>query len=354
MLVQIEKLQKIVSLAGTAPSFLRDYFFGVPAYYPNGEINIEITKNGQQVAPFVAPEIGGKVMERLGSTMKTFTAPEVAPQRVITTKNLLAAAGNSEVVFIEVGSTPESRQAKLIKDDFKDMEDAITRREESMCAEALFKGQVTVTGDGYGTQVIKFWDDADKPYSELTGTALWTATATADPLTDIEFGISQTQNRSGITSGDVIMSPKTWTLARNSDKLLKQLDTKNLDVGEIFGQNKANEMGVRLVARLNGVNIWTYSKTLKIQGADGTVSDVQIVPDGLVLFGSQSVPTEMAYGVVSITDVKNQKLVHSTGRRVVNQYLSQKNPAGIVNETKCAPLPIPKVPDGFYVLKVTA
>ena len=354
MLVQIDKLQKIISLVGTAPSFLRDYFFGTPAYYPNGEINIEIVKNGQQVAPFVAPEIGGKVMERLGSTMKTFTAPEVAPQRVITTKNLLAAAGNSEVAFIEAGSTPESRQAKLIKDDFNDMEQAITRREESMCAEVLFKGQVTVTGDGYGTQVIKFWNDADKPYSGLTGAALWTATATADPLTDIEFGISQTQNRSGITAGDVIMSPKTWTLARNSEKLLKQLDTKNLDVGEILGQNVANEMGVRLVARLNGVNIWTYSKTLKIQGANGTVTDTQIVPDGLVLFGSKAVPTEMAYGVVSITDVKNQKLVHSTGRRVVNQYLSQKNPAGIVNETKCAPLPIPKVPDGFYVLKVTA
>lgn len=351
MLVQIDRLQKIISLAGTAPSFLRDYFFGVPAYYPNGEINIEIEKNGQQVAPFVAPEIGGKVMERLGSTMKTFTAPEVAPQRVITTKNLLAAAGNDQVQFIEAGSTPETRQAALIKKDFSDMEDAITRREELMCGEALFKGQVTVTGDGYGTQVIKFWDDADKPYSELAGAALWSA-ATADPLADIEFGIAQTQNRSGITANDVIMSPKTWQLARKNEGLLKQLDTKNLDVGEILGQNVANAMGVRLVARLAGANIWTYSKTLKVQQPNGTIVDTPVVPDGLVLFGSKSVPTEMAYGVVSITDVKNQKLVHSTGRRVVNQYLSQKNPAGIVNETKCAPLPVPKVPDGFYVIKV--
>lgn len=354
MLVQIDKLQRIVSQAGTAPSFLRDYFFGTPAYYPNGEINIEIEKNGQQVAPFVAPEIGGKVMERMGSTMKTFTAPEVAPQRVITTKNLLAAAGNSEVVFIEAGSTPESRQANLIRKDFADMEDAITRREELMCGEALFRGRVTVTGDGYDTQVIQFWDQADRPYSELAGGALWSAAATADPAADIEFGISQTQNRSGITAGDVIMSPATWGLARNSERLMKQLDMKNLDVGEIFGQNVANEMGVRLVARLNGVNIWTYSKTLKVQQPDGTIVDTPVVPDGLVLFGSKSVPTEMAYGVVTITDVKAQTLRHSTGRRVVNQYLSQKNPAGIVNETKCAPLPIPKVPDGFYVLKVTA
>ena len=353
MLVQVEKLQKIVSLAGTAPSFLRDYFFGTPEYYPNGEINIEIEKNGQQVAPFVAPEIGGKVMERLGSSMKTFTPPEVAPQRVITNKNILAAAGNDTVQYIEAGSTPESRQAALIKKDFNDIEDAITRREELMCGEALFKGQVTVTGDGYGTQVIKFWDDADKPYSELSGAALWTAT-TADPIADLEFGISQTQNRSGITAGDVIMSPKTWGYARNNEKLLKALDTNNLDVGEIFGQNVANAMGVRLVARIGGVNIWTYSKTLKVQALNGTVTDTPVVPDGLVLFGSKSVPTEMAYGVVSIADVKNQKLVHSTGKRVVNQYLSQKNPAGIVNETKCAPLPVPKVPDGFYVLKVTA
>lgn len=351
MIVQLDRLQKLVNQIGVTPSWLRDTFFSTINYYPNGEINIEVEKQGQQVAPFVAPEIGGKVMERLGSNIGTFTPPEVAPQRVITTANLIAAAGNDQVVFIEAGSTPESRQMKLIRKDFDDLDKSITRREELMCSEALFKGQVTVTGDGYKTQVIQFWDQSDKPYTELTGAAMWSA-ATSDPLADLEFGIQQVQERSGITPTDVVMAPATWAYVRKNELVLKQLDTTNLDVGEIYGQEKARENGTRLVGRLAGLNIWTYGKKLKVQAEDGTVTDTALVPANLVLFASPYVPTEMAYGVVSITDVKNDRLVHSTGRRVVNQYLSQKNPAGIVNETKCAPLPIPKIPDGFYVMKV--
>ncbi len=351
MIVQIDRLQKLVNQIGVTPSWLRDTFFSAVGYYPNGEVNIEIEREGQQVAPFVAPEIGGKVLERLGSKIVTFRPPEVAPQRVITTANLLAAAGNDQVVSIEAGSTPETRQMKLIRQDFDELDKTITRREELMCSEALFQGQVTVTGDGYGTQVIQFWDQADKPYTELTGAAMWSAT-TSDPLADLEFGIQQVQERSGITPTDVVMAPATWAYVRKNDLVLKQLDTTNLDVGEIYGQEKARENGTRLVGRLAGLNIWTYSKRLNVQSPDGTIVDTALVPANLVLFASPYVPTEMAYGVVSITDFKTETLKHSTGRRVVNQYLSRKNPAGIVNETKCAPLPIPKIPDGFYVMKV--
>ena len=218
MLVQLDKLQKQIDKRGPTPSFLRDYFFSTPAFYPNGEINIEIERNGQQVAPFVAPEIGGKEKERLRSQIKKFTPPEVATQRVVTAKNLLAAAGNSEVTIIDANSTPETRKLKLIAKDFADIEDAITRREELMCSDALFNGKVTVTGDGYGTQVIQFWDQNDSPYSELQGAAMWTEDS-ADPIADLEFGIAQAQERSGITPTDVVMNPQTWSLARNKEFL---------------------------------------------------------------------------------------------------------------------------------------
>lgn len=350
MLIKVEKLQALVIGAGVLPTFLRDYFFSVPKYYPNGEVEILIEKNGQQVAPFVSPEIGGEVMERDGKRLDVYTPPEIAPQRVITTKNLLAAAGNSEVTIIEAGSTPESRQAKLIKDDFDDMEKAITRREEMSCAEVLTTGKLTVKGPGYN-DVINFWDDADKPFTALAGAALWSA-ATADPLVDIEFGVSQTQERSGVAATDVVMNASTWALARGSEKLLKQLDTTNLNVGEVFTANDLNKMGARLVGRLAGVNIWSYNATFKAQDDEGVITSKKALEDGIVLFGSPNAKTELAYGVVSITDVKNQTLKHISARRVANQYLSQKNPAGIVNELKTAVLPVPTLVDGFYVLQV--
>lgn len=354
IILSFDKINKFASRIPSTPSFLRDRYFKNVGNYINGEIPVEITKNGRQVAPFVAPEIGGKVMERDGKNVTVYEAPEVAPQRVITRKNVLATEMGNDFVLVDgnTPSTPEQRQAKLIREDLIELDEAITRREEVMCSEVLFKGQVTVIGEGYN-EVIQFWDQADKPYEELSGGAKWDAPTTSDPAADIERGISMVQQRSGYTPTELIVHPKDWALARQSQKLMDQLDTKNISLGEINLDSTANEQGVRVVGRIGGLTIMTYSQTVTTQdNADGTQTPVALVPEGYILFANPANPTEMAYGVVQVNDVKAQEPRYSAQKRTPNMYLNQKNPAGIVVETKCAPLPIPFIPDAFYVIKV--
>lgn len=352
-IIYFDKLIKIASKLSVTPSVLRDRFFGNPQFFTDGEIPVEITKNGRQVAPFVAPEVGGVVMERDKRSVTVYEPPEIAPQRVITRKNILKAERGDDVVIVENGdnSTPETRKAQMIRKDLVDLDNAITRREEWMVSQILFTGQVLVQGAGYN-EVIQFWDQADKPYEELSGAALWTATATSDPLADIERGIKQVQTRSGITPTEVWMHPNDWALASASEKLQKQLNQLNTNIGNINRESVADGNGVRLVAHLNGVDIYTYSQTVTIQNNDGTQTAVDLVPEGKILFANPNADTMLAYGVVQINDVKAQDIKFVSMKRVPNMYLNQKNPAGIVVETKTAVLPIPLVPDEFYVIKV--
>lgn len=352
-IISFEKLIKVASKLPTTPSFLRDRYFSNVQVFTDGEIPVEITRGGKQVAPFVAPEVGGKVLERDKKSVTVFEAPEVSPQRVITRKNLIRAEqGTGSIITDGQADSIEARKAKLIKTDLADEDQAITRREEWMASQALFKGQIVVNGDGYKNEVIAFWDQDNKPYKELTGAAKWD-TATADPVADFEFGISQVQTRSGYTPTEVLIHPKDWALAQTNEKLLKLLDNKNVNLGELNLDSTANEQGVRVVGRIAGLTILTYSQTVTTQDAgDGVQTPVELVPEGYILFANPSAPTMMAYGVVQINDVKNQDIKLVAMKRVPNMYLNQKNPAGIVTETKSAPLPVPLVPDAFYVIKV--
>lgn len=352
-IITFEKLVKVASKLNVTPSVLRDRFFSNAQFFIDGEIPVEFEKNGKQVAPFVAPEVGGKVMERDKKSVSVYEAPEVAPQRVITRKNLLRAEMSNDIVIVDGydTSTPESRKAALIRKDLVDLDNAITRREEWMCSQILFTGQVLVQGEGYN-EVVQFWDQSDKPYEELSGAALWTAPATSDPLADFEFGIKQVQTRSGYTPTEVWLHPNDWALAAASEKLQKQLNQLNTNVGTIDQASKATGNGVRLVANLAGLNVYTYSQSVTIQNQDGTQTAVELVPEGKILFANPEAETMMAYGVVQVNDVKNQDIKFAALKRVPNMYLNQKNPAGIVVETKCAPLPVPLEPDAFYVIKV--
>jgi len=352
-IITFERLIKVASKLNVTPSVLRDRFFGNAQFFTDGEIPVEYTKNGKQVAPFVAPEIGGMVMERDKKSVTVFEAPEVAPQRVITRKNILRAERGDDIVIVDGSdnSTPEQRMAQLIRKDLLDEDNAITRREEWMVSQILFTGQVLVEGPGYN-QVIQFWDNNDKPYEELAGGALWTAPATSDPLADLERGIKQVQTRSGYTPTEVWMHPNDWANASSSEKLQKQLNQLNTNVGQVNQAALANGDSVRLVANLAGLNVYTYSQSVTVQNKDGSHAVVELVPEGKILFANPNAETMMAYGVVQINDVKNQTIRFAALRRVPNMYLNQKNPAGVVVETKCAPLPVPLEPDAFYVMKV--
>src|SRR6516165_6308507 len=111
------------------PTFLRDTFFGAREYPQTPLIEFDFKRGRRKMAPFVAPLVGGKLMERQGFETRFFRAPRIAPVRALRTPDLEARLPGETVYSQE---TPAARAAALLAEDSVFCDEAITRREEWM------------------------------------------------------------------------------------------------------------------------------------------------------------------------------------------------------------------------------
>ena len=51
------------------------------------------------------------------------------------------------------GKTPAERAVEKIADDFKELQEKIVRREEWMCAQAIFTGKIPIVGEGINEEI---------------------------------------------------------------------------------------------------------------------------------------------------------------------------------------------------------
>ena len=109
------------------------------------------------MAPFVAPLVGGKVMERQGYETRFYRAPRIAPVRALRTPDLEARLPGENIYQ---GRTAADRAAELLAEDTVYLDEAIARREEWMCRALILNGSITVTADNGYTNVINFMESS--------------------------------------------------------------------------------------------------------------------------------------------------------------------------------------------------
>lgn len=110
-----------------ARTFLRDTFFAEPETFLTTKIDVDFKKGKRKMAPFVAPRVGGVVLDRQGYSTKTYAVPKIAPERVITVDDI-SQRNMGEAVYST--KTPEQREAELRGKDLSELSEAIARREE--------------------------------------------------------------------------------------------------------------------------------------------------------------------------------------------------------------------------------
>lgn len=324
-------------------TFLRDRYFTYRPTFDTAKIDIDIIGIGQRkLAPFVNPKVGGVVIDREGYKTNSYEAPEISPMRVTTAEDMLKRSPGETVYSAK---SPNQRAAEQLGKDLAELDEIITRREEAMCAEALFEGKVTIKGEGYD-EVLNYWgaDEAAKPVTTLT--TKWDA-AGADAkgimsdLRNIRRGMIQ---KAGITPTEIICG--TAVIDALFDKLSNagELDNRRVDLGQINPQHLPN-----------GVTYWGYLKdsALDIYSYDSWyVNDegveVPFVPANKVLVASQGVKTTLAYGCVSLIGDDTVKFYE--GARIPDSWTQKAAPAGRVVQIKSRPLPIVNQIYGFHVI----
>lgn len=329
--------------AKPANTFLKGLCFNNVVTHETKHVDIDIYAGKRRLAPFVKPEIGSKTVERIGFKTETYEPPQVAPDMVTTSEDMLKRAPGEDIYG---AMSPDQRAAQQLTRDMVEMDNMITRREEEMCSQALFTGQIQVVGEGIN-DTIQYWSQLpanEQPYVALGSGDRWNE-STSEIQANLRTWRRNVVQRCGIAPSFALLGSDAADALLSNDALVKSLDTRRIDMGEINPEFLPE--GVIYYGRLKGsaIDLWGYDEWY----LDASGDEQPMVPTKKVLLGSPQVRTSMLYGCV-VDSVEGSFALP----RVPVSWTQRKDPAGRILAVKSKPLPAIHQIYGFHVAEVLA
>lgn len=319
-------------------TFLRDTFFKGRDYPPTSTIEFDFRRGRRKMAPFVAPLIGGKVMERQGFETRFFKAPRIAPVRALRTPDLEPRL-IGETIYS--GRTEADRAADLIAEDSIFLDDSITRREEWMCREVLINGQITVTAENGYTQLINFLESGlpptnvsnHFPVASLAG-GTWD-TPTGDPLLDLQNARLETIKRSGIAPNVALFGTNAAAVFTRNATVKELLDNRRMEMGMV--QPVIQSDSVVRFGTVPGLELYSYAEYFE----DDAGQLFPMLPPDFVMLISTNVQNKIVYGAFTqLEDAKAKRFVTYQTSRIPFVYGDEEGGSLFYRLTAC-PLPMP-------------
>ena len=325
-----------------ARAFLRRKFFGgTPETSATEKVDVDIRIGGRSVAPFVNPRSAGKAVDRPGFETRTYTAPLLAPMRVITTDDLQTRLPGEHAY---AGTDPNDRLAKLLGRDLADLDEMISRAEELMARNALVNSSIRVKGDDVD-YTITFPRDASLAVGLLAAAQRWSAT-TADIYGQIIDWNILIEKLTGVAADTLVLSAEAAkALVGNAENRAK-LNTLNMQMGRIAPEAPIEGASYLGEFAGTGVSIYAYSEWYR---DPDTGILTPMIPAKTILLGSSKAYTAMRYGAVSVVDGETIGLVPAP--RVPESWV-ERNPAGRFVRLSSRPLPVPVDNNCFLTAQV--
>ena len=324
---------------GPTTFILRTFFKGEQVFGTKS-VDIEIIKGKRRLAPFVAPVVAGKLMEKQGRTLKTFEPPYVKPLKVLTPEDLNET--NAGETIYQGGKNHAQRLGQKTGELLAEADDEITDREEWMAAQAIDTGAVIVKGDGVDTSIDFQMLGTHKV--TLTGTDLWTDTVNSNPRADVRAWAQLNAKDSGVISTIALGGTDAMAAFIDHPKVVDRLDIRNIEQGKI--DPKLLPEGVTFVGTFRdiGVNIDLYTYDQSYTDDDGNTQP--FVPVDKFWLGSPAAKNKRLYGMIQDLDAGNFAV-----KRFPKSW-TEKNPSVRYILVQSAPLPALLQPDAFVSAKV--
>lgn len=336
-------LAEVVRQAPPVHTFFLDTFFTNVKTFASERVDIDIKKGGRRMAAFVHPRVGGKVLRGSGFQTESYKPPLINPYNVTTADQLMTRLPGEDIYS---GRTPAQRSAEKLMDEYTDLNDATTRREEWMAAQAIITGQIPIVGEGVN-EVIDFGFTNKKT---LTGTARWgqSAAKIMDNLEDWEGEVLT----NGFANADMVIMGKTALRLFLADaEVQKNLDNRRVEMGIIHPKDLPN--GVRYIGHLNkpNVDIYEYREVYLDDWTDPENEETKpLMPDNKIVMISSQANFMLAYGMCTYLE-DNGNWVTAQSNRVLRSYV-EHHPDRRMLELQAHPLPIPDKADSWLVATV--
>lgn len=284
-------LAEVVKTTPPVRTFLRDRFFTNVKTFPTERVDIDIVKGNRKMAAFIHPMVGGEIVQAEGYETKSYAPPLINPATVSTADKLLARLPGEDMYS---GKTPADRAAEKLIEEYNQLNDMTTRREEWMAAQVLTTGQLKVKGKGVD-EVIDF---GLTNKTTLATTKKWGASA-ADIWGNLKDWKQQV-SRNGFANANMVIMGKAAADAFLADATIKNLlDNRRIEIGAI----KPEEMegGLTYYGHLNlpGVDIYGYDE---VYLDDETGETKPLIPDNVVLMIPSAASFMRAYGLCTYLD----------------------------------------------------
>jgi len=313
-------------------TFLRDTFFPAREYPPTALVEFDFRRGRRKMAPFVAPLVGGKVMERMGYETRFYRAPRIAPVRALRTPDLEARLPGETIYQ---GRTAADRAADLIAEDSIFLDEAISRREEWMCRALLINGSITVTADNGYTNVINFMESSQgAPNNHFVPATKWDQTG-SDPLADLEAARLAVIKDSGISPNVVLFGSTAKSAFLNNANVSKFLDSIRFQIATI--KPVIVDEAVVIFGQQAGLQYYSYAEYFE----DDAGTLYPMLPPELVLLASTNTPNKIVYGAYTqLEDAKAKRFVTYQSSRIPFVYGEEDDGTLFYRLTSC-PLPMP-------------
>ena len=284
-------LAEVVKTTPPVRTFLRDRFFTNVKTFPTKRVDIDIVKGNRKMAAFIHPMVGGEIVQAEGYETKSYAPPLINPATISTADQLLERLPGEDMYS---GKTPADRAAEKLIEEYNQLNDMTTRREEWMAAQVLTTGQLKVKGKGVD-EVIDF---GLTNKITLASTKKWGASA-ADIWGNLKDWKQQV-SRNGFANANMVIMGKAAADAFMADATVaKLLDNRRIEIGAI----KPEEMegGLTYYGHLNlpGVDIYGYDE---VYLDDETGETKPLIPDNVVLMIPSAASFMRAYGLCTYLD----------------------------------------------------
>ena len=332
-----ELLEVIRYQPGTTNFWLR-LCFPRSHFSTTQSIDFDLIDKQRRIAPYVAPNVQGKIQYQKGYNTRKFTPAYVKPKDVVDPNRVLTRmAGESYGGNL----SPEARRRLIIAELIKEQRDQIDMTCELQAAEAIIDGRVTVAGEDYPTVTVSFGRDASAA-SALTGSNQWGQSG-VNPLATIESESTAMQLLSGYTPTDVIMGPDAWTQFYKNAEIRALLDIRKGTPGLDLNIGPGDGMPVQYRGSDGHRAYWTYADWYE----NNAGTKVQILDSKtLVLVNRGAVMGLRAFGC--IMDPSNQ---YMPSQYYPKNWVENDPPVELVM-TQSAPLMISRRPNATRKIKV--
>ena len=336
---------RIVEKLPPVRTFFRDTFFRREETFNTESVDVDFVKGTRKVAPFVHRIIGGKTVPNTGYETKTYKPPLVAPDKITTVDDLLKRRPGESLVS---GRSPAERAVLKMSDDFRELRDMISRREELMCVQSIFTGKIPIIGEGLN-EVIDFGFTNTEIIS--TATKKW-SNAGSDPIGDLKRWHKQVQKTGFTNCNACVMADDVATAFVGHEKVQKVLDVRNYNLAVIQPRQLPN--GVTYVGTIHelGMDVYTYNEWYLDDWTNPeTPEEKPLVPDGMLAMLSTNANYSMYYGAITLIDEGTKEFKTVEGKYVPDTWVKRK-PARRFLQLQSAPLSVPHDVDSWFTAKV--